>query len=92
MGFVACVLDPCVFVRDDQNFSWIYETLYVDARWLKVLLDIIYKVADELASHSKSKTLVNVRFILSIEVEYAQQTKKLKISQSACIDIMVEKK
>ena len=52
---------------------------------------LIDKVADELASHFKLKTLGNVKFILGIEVNYAQQTMKLKISQGACIDRMVVK-
>ena len=84
MGFVPCVADPCVFVRRDGHLSWIYVTLYVDDMLLRgTSAFLIDKVADELASHFKLKTLGNVRFILGIEVDYAQQTKKLKISQGA---------
>ena len=92
MGFVPCVADPCVFVRRDGHLSWIYVTLYVDDMLLRgTSAFLIDKVADELASHFKLKTLGNVRFILGIEVDYAHQTRKLKISQSACIDRMVVK-
>jgi hypothetical protein len=54
-------------------------------------VSLVDKIADELQGHFKLKTLGNVRFILGIEVEYAQQAKKLKISQGACIDRMVIK-
>ena len=92
MGFVPCVSDPCVFVRRYGNLSWIYVTLSVDDMLIgRTSADLIDKVADELSSHFKLKTLGNVRFILGIEVDYAQHTRKLKISQNACIDRMVIK-
>uniref|UniRef100_A0AAV1V2H8 Reverse transcriptase Ty1/copia-type domain-containing protein n=1 Tax=Peronospora matthiolae TaxID=2874970 RepID=A0AAV1V2H8_9STRA len=92
MGFVACVTDPCVFVRHNGHLLWIYVTLYVDDMMIGGTSDmLIDKVADEFSSHFKLKTLGNVRFILGIEVEYAHQTKKLKISQAACINRMIVK-
>uniref|UniRef100_A0AAV1ULX7 Reverse transcriptase Ty1/copia-type domain-containing protein n=1 Tax=Peronospora matthiolae TaxID=2874970 RepID=A0AAV1ULX7_9STRA len=81
MGFMACVTDPCVFIRRDGHLSWIYLTLHVNDMLIGGNSAIsIDKVADELSSHFKLKTLGNLRFILGIEVEYAHQTKKLKIS------------
>ena len=84
MEFVPCVTNQCVFARRDGHLSWIYVTLYVDDMVLGgISATLTDKVADELAIHFKLKTLGHVRFILGIEVEYAQQTKKLKISQGA---------
>ena len=92
MGFAACVSDPCVFVRKDDNKSWIYVTLYVDDMLIGgVSNDSIKKVADEQLSHVNLKTLGKVRFILGIEVGYEMNMKQRKFSQSACIARMVEK-
>ena len=56
MGFVACVSDPCVFVRRDDNDSWVYVTLYVDDMLIGgVSGDSIKKVTDELSSHFSSR-------------------------------------
>ena len=60
----------------------IYVTLYVDDMLIGgVSNDSIEKVADELSSHFKLKTLGLVRFILGIEVGYEINMKQLKISQ-----------
>ena len=92
MGFVACVSDPCIFVRQDEHLSWVYVTLYVDDIFIGGASVVsIKQVADELSSHFQLKTLGKVRFILGIEVEYEMSKKQLKISQSACITRMVEK-
>ena len=92
MGFVACVSDPCIFVRQDEHLSWVYVTLYVDDMLIGGASVVsIKQVADELSSHFQLKTLGKVRFSLGIEVEYEMSKKQLKISQSACITRMVEK-
>ena len=53
-----CGMDPCVFVRKDDNKSWIYVTLYVDDLLIGgVLDDSIKNIAYELSSHFMLKTL-----------------------------------
>ena len=67
-------------------------TLYGDDMLIGGLsFDSIKKVADELPSRFRLKSLGKVRFILGIEVEYEVGANQLKISQSACITRMVEK-
>ena len=53
-----CGMDPCVFVRKDDNKSWIYVTLYFDDLLIRgVLNDSIKNIAYELSSHFMLKTL-----------------------------------
>lgn len=91
MGFVACVSDSCVFARQDINGSWSYVALYVDDMLIGgVSADSIKNIAHELSDHFWLKTMGNVRFILSIEVDY-EQCKQLKIGESAGIARMIIK-
>ena len=55
---MACVSDPCVFVRKDDNKSWIFVTLYVNDLLIGgVLNKPIKEIAYELSSHFMLKTL-----------------------------------
>ncbi|UIZ27688.1 hypothetical protein KXD40_005474 [Peronospora effusa] len=85
MGFVICVSDTCVFVRQDDDLLWVYVTLYVDDVLIGGISgESIKKVAD------KYGAMFDLRF-WEKAVEYEANTKQLKISQSACIARMVEK-
>ena len=89
---MVCVSDPCVFVRQNDNLSWVYVTVYVDDMLIGGVSETsIRKVADELSNHFQLKTLGNVRYILGLEVDYKKSKKQLKINQSACIAKLVEK-
>ena len=91
MGFTQCVADSCIFVRRDGD-SWVYVALYVDDMLVGASsLKAVEAVRLELANEFKLKNLGCVRFILGIEVDYDRVTRKLKISQSACITRMVDK-
>ena len=62
MGFVACVSDPCVFVRQNNNFIMsLHDFVSRRHAYWRYSGGSNQKVADDVSSHYRMKTLGKVR-------------------------------